>query len=130
MVHPLPEKVLRIYSDTLIAFNSEANVLAMMGIRALVEAICAEKGCTASNLEKRIDQLVELDVITKPQATFLHLTRLMGNSAAHEVEEPFPQDLRAALNLTEDMLRTVYEMPGNAAQLRRRWQTRQENVPQ
>jgi hypothetical protein len=125
---PLPERVVTIYLETLTAFNSEANILAAMGIRALVEAVCSEKGCSGKNLEKRIDQLAEKDVITKAQANFLHLTRLMGNLAAHEMEEPNAHDLRAALDLTEGMLRAVYELPRHAEQLKKRYEKQERSA--
>jgi hypothetical protein len=107
----LPDKVCRVYEETLKALGNGAPTLAAIGIRAVVEAICADKHCESRNLEKKIDLLVTNGYLAVHQAKFLHLQRFMGNSAAHEIQTPARAELTAALDIAENMLTTLYILP-------------------
>jgi hypothetical protein len=54
----LPDNVRALYQETLACLNSEAQILAAAGLRAVVEATCIDQGCTAGNLKSKIDGLV------------------------------------------------------------------------
>jgi hypothetical protein len=73
-----PAKVARVYKETLIALSNDAPLLAAIGIRGVVEAICADKKCKGNNLEKKIDSLVDGGSLSADQADFFHLQRFMG----------------------------------------------------
>jgi hypothetical protein len=81
----LPSSVRNIYHEVHLAISNNQRVLAGIGIRALVEAVCAQKKATGGNLEKKIDDLAAKNVLTASAAEILHRTRLLGNMAAHEV---------------------------------------------
>ena len=106
-----PGKVGAIYKETLAALSNKAPILGAIGIRAIVEAICEDKGCVAGSLESKIDLLVSNGYLSAPQAQFLHLQRFMGNAAAHEIKAPDRAELGAALDIAENLLRTLYILP-------------------
>jgi Domain of unknown function (DUF4145) len=112
-----PRKVQRMYLETLQALNIKAPVLATVGMRALVEAICIDRGCTTGNLENKIRALVKQGVLAPKQADFLDLHRFLGNDAAHEMQPPPPSEVLSALDILENLLRTIYELPETAAEL-------------
>jgi hypothetical protein len=95
-------------------------VLAGIGIRSIVEAVCTEKTATGHNLQQRIDALVTLGLITRDGATILHSLRFMGNAAAHEVTAHTESELDTAFDVVEHLLTTVYVLPHAAARLPRR----------
>jgi hypothetical protein len=107
----LPPKVRIVYEETLTALSNKAPILAAIGIRAVVEAVCQDYGCTMQNLEKSIDRLVEKGHLAADQAVFLHLQRFMGNAAAHEIAAPEQAELRAALDIAENLLINLYVLP-------------------
>lgn len=113
----LPEKIRRIYDETFTALSYGLQVLAGIGIRTLVEAVCKDVGTSAGTLEQRIDGLVDSDVLTKTSADILHRTRFLGNRAAHELEPPTLEQLNAALDVAEHLLATVYVMRRAASTL-------------
>jgi hypothetical protein len=119
-----PVKVGRIYGEILAVFASDAPTLAAIGLRALVEAVCQDKGCTGHSLRDKIDELVLLGALSKDEAEFLHLTRFMGNEAAHEIETPFEDELTSALDIAEALLRTIHELPRLADMLKKAADTR------
>lgn len=114
----LPEKVRSIYRETHTALCTKLKVLAGIGIRALIEAICSEESAKGKTLGARIDDLVENGVLTKKNATILHKTRLLGNKAAHEVKPPSDPELDIAFDISENLLGTVYIVPRKAEGLK------------
>lgn len=104
----LPEAVRGIYLEVLSALRNDQPVLAGIGIRALVEAVCAEKNASGPNLAKRIDSLTVLGVLTPDGAKILHRIRTLGNKAAHEVSAPTSEELRSGLQVAENLLLNAY----------------------
>lgn len=97
----LPSPIRRIYDESREALGSGMHVLAGVGLRALVEAVCTERQAKGGNLEKRIDALVSQGVLTESGAEILHSLRLMGNAAAHEVKPHSADDLAVGLDVVE-----------------------------
>jgi hypothetical protein len=117
-IYSLPDKVRSIYKETHSALCNGLKILAGVGIRALVEAVCSEKHASGRNLEERIDDLVVKEVLTKLNATILHKTRLLGNEAAHETKAPSDAELDVAFDIVENLLETVYIIPKKAERLK------------
>lgn len=114
-----PLKIARIYMETLNAVNNQTPILAAIGLRILIESICLEQKTKADKLTEGIDELVEMGLLSKKQAEFLHINRFMGNQAASEVVAPKPQSLIAALDIAENLLKTVYILPDMTQMLKR-----------
>lgn len=113
------QNVGHIYREAIGAFNANANVLAGAGLRAVVEAICIDRGVKGPNLETRIDSLVSANLLAKPQADLLHEERFLGNSALHELEAPAETDLNHGFEIVEGLLKTIYILPDRADKLRK-----------
>jgi hypothetical protein len=109
--YELPAKVQLIYKEIIGSMNAQLLVLSGVGLRALIEAICRDQGITGSNLEKLIDGLATNGVLSKAQADILHTHRFLGNVAAHEITSAKPRELVAALEIAENVLRTIYVLP-------------------
>jgi hypothetical protein len=110
----LPEKVERIYEETLSALNNRQQVLCGVGIRAIIETICKDKQAVGVNLYERIKSLVNLGVLTQDGADILNKLRLLGNDAAHEVKPHKLQELGFALDVVDHLLLGVYILPFHA----------------
>lgn len=115
--HHLPGKISSIYQEVIGAMNAQLPVLAAIGLRALIEAICRERNISGGNLEKLIDGLATSGVLSTAQASILHGHRFLGNIAAHEVVSPKPRELVAALEIAETVLRTIYVLPELSKQI-------------
>jgi len=114
----LPAKVRSIYDETHAAMCSKLPILAGVGIRALVEAVCTAESTKGRTLEKRIDDLVKREVLTKRNAVVLHKTRLLGNRSAHEIEGASDSELDVAFDIVENLLETVYIIPKKAESIK------------
>lgn len=110
----LPVKVRQIYEETQVALSVQAPVLAAIGLRALLEAVCKEKKARDGDLFKKIDSLVEKKILTPAGAMILHRIRTLGNEAAHEVKPHTEGQLALAMDIVEHLLMDVYILPKKA----------------
>ena len=111
----LPKNISQLYHETVQAHDAELIVLATVGVRALIEAIVANKiprDKYANNLESKIEAL-------KPHFSSavietLHEFRRMGNVAAHELEAPKSINIHHALYVVEGVLEYFYGIDNHA----------------
>lgn len=104
----LPDLVDRIYQETVLALKENAGILAGLGLRGTVEAVCNDLNITGRNLEVRISKLATAGFISRRDAARLHGIRFMGNDAAHEIKKPKREQLDVALKIVEHLLSSVY----------------------
>jgi hypothetical protein len=83
-------------------------ILAGVGLRTTLEAICKEQGITGRDAMKKIDQLASRGLITKKDAERLHGIRFLGNDAAHDMRPPTLGQLRVALKIVDHLLNSLY----------------------
>ena len=115
----LPWGVDPIYRETHAAVCNRQPILAGIGLRSLIEAVCRDRGAEGNSLAERIDALVEIGLLTPDSASIIHQLREMGNEAAHEAVSHAEEQLVAALEVTEHLLKTVYVVPSLTEKLKR-----------
>jgi hypothetical protein len=104
----IPIKLQNIYTETIQAYNNETFILCAVGIRAVIEGICADKGIKGKNLEDKINRLVFH--IQEKYVQDLHTIRFLGNDAAHELETPQEDELKLAIEICESLMDYLYEL--------------------
>lgn len=114
----LPSKIRIIYKEVIGSMNAQLPVLSAIGLRALIEAICRDQGVEARNLGLLIDGLAKKGVLSEAQARILHAHRFLGNVAAHDIVSAMPTELVAALEIAENVLKTIYILPKMATQIK------------
>ena len=110
-IRHLPGPVERVYREILGAINAGLPLLATIGLRTLIEAVCHDARARGKNLESLIDSLADLGVLSKAQATTLYSPRLVGNPTTHQITAPESTELTTALRITEAILETLYVIP-------------------
>ena len=113
-----PTRVRAIYLEVVKSINSDLLLLAAIGLRALIEAICKDRGVRARNLERRIDGLAGDGVLSTRESQILHGLRFMGNAVAHEIARPHRDEVLAALGIAESMLQVIYILPRLSEEVR------------
>jgi hypothetical protein len=107
----LPSVLKNVYQEIVTALDSGANLLAGVGLRILVEAICMEQNISGSNLKEKIIELEKRGLISKNEVPILDKLREIGNTAAHRIKA-FPSDkLSYALNIINHALTNIYILP-------------------
>ncbi|UKK82282.1 DUF4145 domain-containing protein [Segatella bryantii] len=75
----IPSLISRAYTESVEALNDGSLLLAAIGFRATIEALCLEKGISKGNLEKKIDELSKKGIITALDCERLHAARFLAN---------------------------------------------------
>lgn len=115
--HCLPTNVGKLYRETWQAFDCGAFTLATAGMRAVVEAVCSDRHCKGADLKQKIRKLN--GVLSVGDVSLLQTHRLLGNEAIHSMQTPSMAELTAALDVLEHLLKTLYELPRRAEDLKR-----------
>lgn len=110
----VPSIVKEIYSQSVEAITAKSNVLAGIGLRATIEAICNERNVTGKSLEQRIDKLAKAGLVSANDADRLHAIRFLGNDAAHEIQAADPKSLLIALRIIENLIVSLYILDSDA----------------
>lgn len=113
-VWDLPDTVRAIYTQSIQAIKDNSNILAGIGLRATIEAICNDRLITGRTLEKRIDSLAKGGLISQKDSERLHAIRFLGNDAAHEIKKADAKNLLIALRIIEHLLVNIYLLDGEA----------------
>jgi hypothetical protein len=107
----------KLYSEVVGSLNRNCLLVVSIGLRALIEGVCKDKGLTEGNLERKIDGLIKfLPSVNVIQA--LHSFRFAGNSAAHDLEPMSLEDAGKAIDVIEDLLNFLYDLDYKASQIR------------
>jgi hypothetical protein len=97
-----------LYVEVVNAQNSNLNVLCAIGLRALIEGVCADKKIQGQNLDEKVEAMAAL--LPANIVKNLHGFRFMGNRAAHELSAPNSGELNVAIDLFEDILNYLYDL--------------------
>jgi len=116
--HQLPPTLDLIYREVVHSYNSDLGILCAVGIRMLLEGICADKEIRGGNLSQKIEGLSSK--LPENIIDNLHSLRFLGNEAAHELIKPDQDELHLAVNLAEDLLNYLYELDYRASGLTER----------
>lgn len=120
----VPRPVSFIYKEVIKTYNNNCLVLCAIGLRALVEAICNvlkiegayvtnKKGekILKTDLEGKINGLIEKQYLTPHAGVILHTHRFMGNGAAHEIKNFEKKDLLTAIEIIEHCMQHIFILP-------------------
>lgn len=110
----IPQKIRPVYNQTLLAFKGKSYLLAGVGFRAIIEAICIQENIKGNNLEIKINNLAKNRLITEREANRLHPIRFLGNDSVHEMEIPTLGKLMLVLGIIENLLKNLYIMDSEA----------------
>ncbi len=113
----LPIGLYEVYQETIRAMNANLPILTAIGIGAVIETVAKGAKAQGRNLEKKIDNLVVLGVLTSQGAVILHKLRDLRNEAAHEVKRHKQEDLNTALDVIENMFDAVYVLPARVRKI-------------
>lgn len=110
-VNTLPPIVKALYNEVAVAFEHRTSILAGMGLRSLIEALCLQRNITGNNLKVKIENLYKEGYISKNEMPILQRLREMGNTTVHQIKKPSFIVLSNALSIINHTLKTIYIIP-------------------
>lgn len=108
----LKENLKSVYREVIECFNARLRLTCAMGLRALLEGICIDRGILdkeAWGLEAKLDKLDEGKHLPSNIVESLHSFKFLGDHAAHRLEAPKQDELELAVDVMEDLLNYLYE---------------------
>ena len=110
----LPHPTGLMYKETIAAFAANCKVLAGVGCRAVIEAVCIGKQIIGRNLESQINALSKKGLITRVESDRLHSIRFIGNNSVHEMKALKDEQLNLVLHIIEHLLLNLYLIDAEA----------------
>ncbi|MCL2312028.1 MAG: DUF4145 domain-containing protein [Firmicutes bacterium] len=107
-LYDLSDKLRIVYTETIESLKNNCKLLAGVGLRAIIEAICLDQNIAGRNLEIKINNLVRNKLITDKDGKRLHSIRFLGNDSVHEMDVPKKEKLRIALDIVEHLIKNLY----------------------
>ena len=107
----LPKTLRGVYDEVKNALEDESKILAGIGLRTIIEAVCLQKGISGKALVNKIDNLHLRGLISASDRDVLHKLRAIGNVSAHEVKAATTATLKHAVAAVNHLLRGVYVIP-------------------
>lgn len=107
----LPVLLRGLYTEVESAFKAEANILAGVGLRMLVEGICLQEKISGKNLQEKIKNLQVSGQLSVNAVPILDKLRVIGNFSAHEIKGFSIEKLEVALDIINHVLKSIYVLP-------------------
>jgi hypothetical protein len=107
----LPKLLRDLYEEIEGAFIDDLKILAGVGLRMLIEALCLEQMIKGKNLQEKIKNLHLSGLISANEVPILDKLRLIGNFSAHEVRGLSIGKLEYALDIVNHVLKSIYVLP-------------------
>ncbi len=106
--YEIPERIRVVYNETLECLKGKCYLLAGVGLRAIIEAVCLDQEINGKDLATKINNLTKGKLITEKDSRRLHSIRFLGNDSVHEMEVPKESKLRIALDIVEHLINNLY----------------------
>jgi hypothetical protein len=116
-----------IYREVIDGFNHGQRVLCAVGLRTLVEGTCKFLKLDGKNLNEMIKNMEASEHLSKSLINSLDSHRYLGNKAVHEFQIPEKEELIHAIELVEQMLNLIFNIPDRAQRLKELIENRKFN---
>ena len=117
----VPHTIKKAYEDAFQAYKVGLYAPSVLMCRKTLEAICFEKGVTTGNLEKKLSELKEKEIIDGNIYEWADSLRLIGNEAAHELLPNISkQDCRDTIDFTESVILMTFVLSNKFEEFKER----------
>jgi len=99
---------MQLFNEIYIAMQNNCKSLAIMGIRALLERIMIENCSDQGTFQKNLDKFEEKGFISAIQKEAIVSVLEVGHATIHRAFDPKLEDLISALDITENIVESIY----------------------
>ncbi|HEV2499569.1 MAG TPA: DUF4145 domain-containing protein [Terriglobia bacterium] len=115
----LPPKFRHLMKEVYEALHADSCMLAMMGVRTLIDMVIVKEVGDQGNFPKGVEALKERGLVSSKNAEFLATAIDAGSAAAHRGHRPDIRQVNTAMDITENLLQAVYALGSAAAELKK-----------
>jgi len=116
----LPEFITRLMREIYTALHGECYSLAAMGVRALLESIMIERVGERGSFQQHLAAFQADGHISQTQRQVIEATLEVGHASIHRGYVPSRDDITLVLDMTENMIETLYISHEQAAALKKK----------
>lgn len=113
----LPNTILGVYKEAIWALTNKCHNLAAFGFRGALEAFCNDVNAKGSSLDKKVNWLRKMGLISDDTLQMLHAVRLLGNEAVHCAKEYSRNELCVVMDIIESVLYSYYVVLSKGQQM-------------
>lgn len=104
----LKENIEHLINEIYIALQNNAPQLALLGVRALLEAIMLDKVGDKGSFKNNINEFQKAGYISSKQKDVLEPVLEAGHAAMHRGYKPEPREVASLMDITESIIETIY----------------------
>ncbi|MFZ2490260.1 MAG: DUF4145 domain-containing protein [Thermoanaerobaculia bacterium] len=113
----LPAEMGDLLEEVYAALHHDSRMLAMMGLRTVLDTLMLEQVGDQGSFEKKLDAMAAKGIISTRQGAILRAALDAGSAAAHRGFKPDAGHLTAVIDIAENLLQAVYHLRPLAEQL-------------
>lgn len=118
-IEHLPEAVEEYFRNAMIVLAAGVPSAAAVELRRTLEAAAAHVGISNGRLVEQVQKLIDENLITRQFSGALDHVRKIGNAGAHHTDDRLSvEDVELAARFTEQLLRNLFEVPGELEKLK------------
>ena len=104
-------------NEIYVAIHEDLRVLAATGIRTVIDMVITEKVGDLGNFPSKLSAIEKSGFISPSNREFLEVTIDAGSASAHRGFKPSQKDLNLLLDITENLISSIYILPGEVKAL-------------
>lgn len=104
----IPESIRLVYKQTCNSIANNDYLIAGIGLRTIIEAICLYEQILGKTLKTKITNLFKSGVISKRDCDILHAIRFIGNEATHMIQSPTKEQVSIVIRIVENLFENKY----------------------
>jgi hypothetical protein len=104
--YELPSEYLDLLEETYTALHADSRRLAMMGARALIDAVIRRNAGDKQNFNQGLNALAEKYLISEQDRGIIEAAIDVGHASAHRGHKPTPEDVNVVIDIVERLIHT------------------------
>jgi Domain of unknown function (DUF4145) len=124
----MPEFISRLIREIYTALHGECLRLAAMGVRALLESVIIDCVSDLDSFHTNLAAFQKEGYISPHQKAILEATLELGHASIHRGYAPAREDIMETLDITENLIQTIYVSHEQASALRKKIPARRKKA--
>ncbi len=114
----LPKEIQELLEEVYTALHSDSRMLAMMGIRAIIDIFITEKLGDIGGFSKKLEALVSKGHISRSNEKILNAALHIGHAAAHRGHKADDKTVNQVIDIVENLIQQEYVLKKAADDLK------------
>jgi hypothetical protein len=121
--------IIDLLKEIYVSLRNDSSRLAVMGIRALIEQVMVDKVADQGSFRKNLDKFEHEGFISRTQRIVLEPVLEAGHATIHRSFQPSKNDLIHLIDITENIIESIYINEQRAKKIKDRIPTRPRPSP-